>query len=217
MTLKQLQEAHAKDPDDAEVAAQLAEHFYHVQGKKKEATELAEKVLRAKGKHPLAAAVKAASLREAGKLDLAISLLETNVDDKTTEPRALRLLARMQKDTKKFAEAAHTYEQGRKSHPGDPSWLFSLAELYEKNVRDEAKLADVQKDIAKMDADDLVVRRKLCRSLLSQGKLADAEVYARQVLEIDVLDSEGQEVLLQALTRQNKDEQVKQLKKLLEK
>ena len=72
------------------------------------------------------------------------------------------------------------------------------------------------KEVAKQDPDDLLSRRKLAKSLLAEGKLADAEKYARQVLEIDVLDTVGQDVLIEALMGQNKEEQLKQLKKLLE-
>ena len=215
MSLKQLEEAHAKDPDDADVAAQLADRFY-TQGKKDQAKELAEKVLRAKGQHPLAAAVKALILIESGSPDLAAALLNQNVDDKTTEPKALKLMAKIQMQNKKFDDAAKTLEQGRAGNPNDPTWLEALATVYKENKGDEAKLADVFKEIVKQDPDDLTLRRKLARSLLSQGKFADAEVYARQVLEIDVLDVEGQNALLEALTGQNKDEEVRQLKKMLE-
>jgi tetratricopeptide (TPR) repeat protein len=215
MTFKQLQEAHAKDPDDADVAAQLADRFYAL-GKKDQAKELAEKVLQAKGQHPLAAAVKAQILFDMGSPDLAITLLETNVDEKTTEPKALKMLAKNQIQDKKFAEAAKTLEQARAGNPNDPNWLIELAKLYKNNPGDEGKLADIFKEIVKHDPDDIVIRRKLARTLLDQGKLADAEIYARQVLEIDVLDADGQNMLLEALMGQNKDEEVRQLKKMLE-
>jgi tetratricopeptide (TPR) repeat protein len=215
LTFKQLQEAHAKDPDDADVAAQLADRFYQ-QGKKKEARELADKVLVAKGRHPLAACVKALLLIDGGDEDLAIALLSTNVDDKTTDPKALKVLSRIQMQTKKFNEAARTMEQGRAADPNDTTWLTDLVKLYTKELKDDPRLADVLKELVKQDPDELPARRKLAKALLEDGKLADAEVYARQVLEIDVLDAEGQRILLEALMGQNKDEQVRQLKKLLE-
>lgn len=67
-----------------------------------------------------------------------------------------------------------------------------------------------------MDPDDLVSRRKLAQSYLKEGKFADAETFARQALEIDVLDAESQQVLMEALEKQNKEEDLRRLKKLLE-
>jgi tetratricopeptide (TPR) repeat protein len=213
LTFKKLKEANANDPDDADIAAQLADRYYQI-GNKKEARKLADKVLTAKGKHPLAAYVKAMLLNDAGDSDVALSLLETNVDDKTTDPKPLRLLAKFQMESKKFTEAARTYEQARKADPHDPAWLVALGKLYLKSG-DEARLIDIFKEIARLDPDDLLTRRKLAQVYLKEGKLADAETYARQALEIDVLDQEAQQVLLDALRKQNKEKEVKELQKLL--
>ena len=214
LTFKQLKEANAKDPDDADIAAQLAERYFN-RGNRKEARKLADKVLTDKTTHPLAAYVKALVFLDAGDADLAYSLLETNVNDKTTEPKAFKLLAKMQIEAKKSKEAVRTLEQGRKLDPDNPSWLIPLSELYTKSGEQD-KLNGIFREIARINLDDLVSRRKLAQSLLKEGKFAEAETFARQALEIDVLDTASQQVLLEALGKQNKEDDLRRLKKLLE-
>ncbi len=73
----------------------------------------------------------------------------------------------------------------------------------------------VLKDAADLDPDDLPMRRKLAKLAKNKGDLATAEKYARQGLEIDVLDRECQEVLIESLTGQHKDAEAVALRKLL--
>src|SRR5262249_27498468 len=93
-------------------------------------------------------------------------------------------------------------------------WLVELAKVYARSGKD-AKLIDVLKDLAPTDADSLATRKKLAELLLKAGKFADAEKYARQALEIDVLDREAQKTLIEALRKQNKDKALKELQKVL--
>ncbi len=72
----------------------------------------------------------------------------------------------------------------------------------------------ILEDYAKADPDDPMPRRKLARHALDNGKPADAEKYARGVLEIDVLDTDGQEMLIEALQAQNKNQEADELKKV---
>ncbi len=64
------------------------------------------------------------------------------------------------------------------------------------------------------DADDLDRRRRLAGLLLEANKPAEAEVYARQALEIDIRDAEVRDTLLKALGAQKKDAEAERLKKL---
>jgi Flp pilus assembly protein TadD len=75
---------------------------------------------------------------------------------------------------------------------------------------------DVLAEVTKLDYDDLGIRRKLGQLYAKAGKHAEAERIARQALEIDVLDEASQTVLIDALTAQNKDRELAELKKLLE-
>ncbi len=69
---------------------------------------------------------------------------------------------------------------------------------------DKDRLIRVLQDLVATDADDLAHRTQLARLLLDAGRLADAERYARQGLEIDVLDADAQRALGDALLGQKK-------------
>jgi len=107
-------------------------------------------------------------------------------------------------------------ERGRKLEPREPAWLIQLARAYNQ-AGDTGKLIDVLKDLVPTDADDLITRRKLAQLLSEAGRHAEAERYARMALEIDVLDADSQAVLQAALMAQNKNDELAQLRKMLEK
>jgi tetratricopeptide (TPR) repeat protein len=211
---KALQEAQAKNPDDPDLAAQLADRMYGL-GNKKEARRLADQALRSRALHPLAAYVKARLLNDGGDPELAFELLEKATEGDCKEIKTLRLLGRLQFENKKFAQAAKTFERCRELDPLDPSWLPELAKIYTQSGADD-KLIAVLKDAVLLDPDDLPMRRKLAGLCKVKGDSAGAEKYARQGLEIDVLDKDCQEILLSALAAQNKDAEVRALRKLLE-
>jgi tetratricopeptide (TPR) repeat protein len=213
-SFKKLKEAHAKDPNDAEIAAQLAEHYLK-KGDKKQARHLSEAVLLVKKDHPTAAYVKARLLAAGGQTDEALSLLQGALDPKTAEPKLLKFLGKLQVDAKKYAEAAETFEIGRKLEPHENTWLIALAALYRKTDNPE-KLMGVLKALIPTDADDLTSRRELAQLLLKTGQAAEAERYAREALEIDVLDSQSQETLEAALSEQNKEDELRRLRELLQ-
>jgi cellulose synthase operon protein C len=213
LSLKELRAAHDKDPKDANVAAQLAERLLNINDKA-DAGRLADEALATNKTHALAAYVKARLLVEGGEKDRALTLLDSVKDAKPPEAKALKLLAKLQADQKKFAEAAGTLERGRKLEPREPNWLIQLARMYNQ-LGDKQKLIDVLQDLVPTDADDLVTRRKLAQLLSEADRHADAERYARMALEIDVLDAEAQRVLEAALTAQNKEAELAQLRKML--
>ena len=124
------------------------------------------------------------------------------------------LIADLLFENKKFTEAAQVCELGRKAEPYENTWLIELAKAYTQGKND-AKLIDVLKDLAPTNADDLSVRRKLAELLVKSGKHAEAERYARQALEIEVTDREAQRLLRESLQAQGKEEELRQLKKLL--
>jgi predicted Zn-dependent protease len=136
------------------------------------------------------------------------------VDEKAPDPNLLKLLGRLQFEGKNFAEAGRTYELGRKAEPYESTWLIELSKVYNQ-TKDDTKLIDVLKDLAPTNADDLATRRKLAELLEKAGRHAEAERYAREALEIDVTDATARRILQDALQAQKKDDELRQLRKLL--
>jgi uncharacterized protein HemY len=213
MSLNELRAAHAKDPDNPDVLARLAERMLAV-GDDKEARKLADAAVAKKSGHPLASLVIAQIQIANGEGARAIRTLEEASDVQPRDPRVLKLLGRLQFEAKKFSEAGRTYELGRKAEPYESTWLVELAKVYRQTNEDE-KLTSVLKDLAPTNADDLEVRRKLAELLAKAGQHAEAERYARQALEIDVLDREAQGILRAALKAQNKEQELRELQRLL--
>jgi tetratricopeptide (TPR) repeat protein len=210
---EELQAAHQKDPGDAGVAAQLAEH-YLLLGNRQKARKLADAALKQKKEQPLAAYVKARLLLAGGDRDGALSLLQGVLDKKAPELKVVKLLGKLRFDAKKFREAAEVYELGRAAEPYENFWLIHLVRCHRQSG-DTDKLIESLKRLAPTDADDLDTRRELAQRCLKAGRAAEAERYAREALEIDVLDPEAQEALEGALQAQHKDEALRELRKLL--
>src|SRR5207244_3047050 len=94
MTLKAMQNAQAKNPDDVELTARLAERYLQL-GRRKDASELADQVLQKKRDHPLALYVKAKVLVENRDTDVAQTLLENAIGDDVKDARPLKLLGQL--------------------------------------------------------------------------------------------------------------------------
>jgi tetratricopeptide (TPR) repeat protein len=212
LSFKQLREAHAKDPGDADITARLAERYLAVSDEK-QARKLADEALAKKPGHPLASVVKANLLLSGGSAGQALDVLESAVNPKAPDTAVLRLLGRLQFEAKKFGEAARTYELGRQAEPYESTWLVELSKVYNQ-LKDEAKLIGVLKDLAPTNADDLATRRKLAELLEKAGRHAEAERYARQALEIDVTDATARRTLLAALKAQNKTDELRELRQI---
>jgi tetratricopeptide (TPR) repeat protein len=210
MTMKTLEKAHAANPADLDTSARLAEE-YQKRGRLKQATELADEVLRTKRDHGLALYVKAKTLVDKKDADLAYTLLDNNTGDNTTDTRPLKLLGQLQLKAEKYTAAARTFERCRKLEPHESSWLTLLAKAYVK-TEEKDKIIDLFQEVAKIDPDDLLPRRKLAKHFLEAKDLAKAEQYARMGLEIDVLDRDCQTYLLQALDAQGKNDEAKELR-----
>jgi tetratricopeptide (TPR) repeat protein len=208
-----LRAAHKKDRENAGVAAQLAEH-YLLLGNREEARKLADAALERTKNQPTASYVKARLLAAGGETGPALKLLEAAVDRKAPDVKVVKLLGTLQFKGKNFREAAEAFELGRAAEPYDNFWLVQLARCYRQSG-DTAKLIDTLKNLAPTDADDLDTRRELARRCLKAGRPAEAERYAREALEIDVLDREAQEALEGALKAQNKNDELRELRKLL--
>ena len=123
-------------------------------------------------------------------------------------------LARQYFNGKEPVKAVKMYELGRKAEPYENSWLIELAKIYRETKKDD-KLIGVLIDLVPTDADSLDSRRLLAQLMLKAGRHAEAERYAREALEIDVLDVPSQQALEAALRAQNKNAEADELAKLL--
>lgn len=204
LTFTQLKAEHEKDPDNVDVAAQLAEQHL-VRKRVGDARKLADAVLAKNKTQPLALYVKAKLLQAAGDEDQAKALLETAAAQQPPELKVLQELGSIYYNAEDFANAARIYEQARKAEPYESKWLTELARVYTQ-ASDKDKLIAVLKELAPTDADDLDTRKRLTRLLLEVGSFGEAERYARQALEIDVLDSKVQQALGEALLGQKRPE-----------
>jgi tetratricopeptide (TPR) repeat protein len=199
LTLTALQEAHEKNPEDAGTSAQLAEQ-YLARRRTSEARKLADAVLDKHQGHPLASYVKARLLMAAGDEDAARSLLEAARD--SAEPKVLQTLGRLYFEARDFAKAAAVFEQARRLEPYESKWLTELARVYAQSGDKTSHMA-VLEELIPNDADDIDARKQLARMLVAAGRHADGERYAREALEINVIDTAAQETLGDALSGQN--------------
>jgi tetratricopeptide (TPR) repeat protein len=210
---KELQAAHERDPDNPDITAKLAEQL--VKRDKAKAFKLADEVLNKHKSHQLAIYVKARLVLQSGDVDQAKDLLEAGLNRKDPEPKLLAELGKLYYDGGDFAKAAEIFELGRKAAPYDNQWLLDLARVYAQSGDKERQMA-VLKDLVPTDADDLEHRKRLAKMLLEAGRHAEAAHYAREALEIDILDDEVQDTLVKALTAQKKDAEAEKLRKLFQ-
>lgn len=213
MTLTQLRAEHEKKPDDADIAARLAERLMNREAAK--ARKLAEGVLEKHKDHPLASVVIAKLDAKAGKLADAIKALEIVAKKDPPDLDVLMALGLLLLENEDMAKAAEALERGRKADPNNTDWLIELAKIYRKGD-DKAKRISVIKDLIAIDPDEFDMRKLLAQLQLDAGQFADAEKTARDALEIDVSDEEVQDTLLKALKSQKKDDEAARLKKLLQ-
>jgi cellulose synthase operon protein C len=213
LSFKALKEAHAKEPGNLDIAARLAERYLFLNDTK-EAGKLVDQVLEKNKTHPLASYVQARLYLGKKDVSRATTTLEAALDPAAPDLKVARLLGKLQLNAKRFDAAAKTFELGRRAEPYESTWLTQLARAYLLG-KHEDKLIDVLKELVPTNADDLDARVQLSQLLLKAGRHAEAERYAREALEIDVLDTAAQDTLIAALLAQNKDGELQTTRKLL--
>jgi tetratricopeptide (TPR) repeat protein len=213
LSYRQLQRELEKKPEDPDLCAQMAEQCL-VRGDKKEAKRLADLVLARNKSHPLASYVKSRLLLDAGEDDQARSLLEAVLDRENPDLRVLQELGKLYYESKEFAKAASLYERAHQRQPYEAKWLVQLLRIHTQ-TGNKAEQIRTLKQLAPIDGDDLDTRKKLARMLSDAGELSQAELYAREVLEIDVRDAEAKEILLKSLAMQNRQDEADRIRKLL--
>jgi tetratricopeptide (TPR) repeat protein len=202
MKFTELRTAYEKDPENTDVAALLAEQYLERE-RSAEARKLADAVLSRRNNQPLASYVKARLLDRAGDNDGAAKLLEAVADANPPEPKVLEFLGEVYSRTAKFDKAVQIYELARKSEPYESKWLKLLTGVYAKSG-DKDKLIDTLKRLAPTDADDVASRKRLAKLLVAAKRYPEAEAYAKEALEIDVLDAGVHTLLGDALLGQGK-------------
>ncbi|CAN5539844.1 hypothetical protein BH10PLA2_BH10PLA2_11460 [soil metagenome] len=214
LTYTQLLQKHDERPDDPEISALLAEQLL-LRRDRIEARKLVEGVLAKKPEHPLAAYVKARLLLDAGDEEAARALLEKALDRKNPNAKVVQILGKLYYESKAFDKAADLYALQHAAEPTENKWLIELGRAYTQLGKRD-KLIEVLEQLTLADPDDILQRKKLAGMFAEDGKMAQAERYARQALEIDVLDKTARSILEKALTAQKKTAELAELKKILD-
>jgi len=192
-----LLEAHREQPEDADVAAELA-YAYLQRDADKEALELVEKVLKDHTRHQLATYVLARLHLKEEKTKEAVALLEGCLDRDAPQPNVLNLLAGLKLKAEQYDEAARLYALGERLDSVNLRWTKALARVY-LETDNRQKLAEVLKRLARADPDDLPSRNTLAQMALNDRRYALAADWANQALEIDVMDADPHRMLGEAL------------------
>jgi tetratricopeptide (TPR) repeat protein len=213
MTFAELEAAHKKTPDDADLMARLAAEYIR-RNKLADAKKLADAALAREKAHPLASVVKARLLNRDKDEAAALKVLEEAAQENPDDSRVLLALGKAYVEQKELAKAAAAFERGRKAAPDDSDWLTELARIYAA-LKKDSKLISVLLEMAGRDQDDLAVRVKLARLYL-KAKPAETERYAREALYIDVMNEEARDLLVESLRAQKKDAEAEKIAKRFE-
>jgi thioredoxin-like negative regulator of GroEL len=209
LAFAELESAHKKNPDDLEITARLAAEYLR-RGKTAEAKKLTEQVLSQEKGHATAAIVQARILQREKNLPGAREVLETARRDNPENLRVLSSLGRFYLETHDREQATAVYEEIRKKSIPDTEVLETLAKLYTASMK-TAALVSVLAELAARTPDDLEIHLKLAKLHHESGHEAEAAVYAREALYVDVLNEEARRILLAALRAQKQDQQAEQL------
>lgn len=209
MTLAELEAAHKKNPDDADIAARLAGEYLR-RGKPAEAKKLAEQALAKEKGHPAASLVLARLLQREKDPVGARTALETAAKENPNDRRVQMALGRLYVESNELDKAVAAFEAIRKLSTPDTDVLETLAKLYAAMMKTEP-LISVLAELAARAPDDLDILLKLAKLQRDAGHLPEAEKYAREALFVNVLNEEAREILLAALRGQKKEQEAEQL------
>lgn len=196
-SIGELQQAIEDNPQDVDALAQMA-RVYMVRKSYPEARKHADAALKLESKHQLASYVRARLHLLIGENQEALNLLEGSLDKHAPQPDLLALLAGLRLRSEDFVKAAELYDLGAKHDPSSTKWTKSLAAVYLKSGNTE-KLLPVLVRLADEDPDDLNLRKKLAQLYLDAKDYPNAVKYARESLQVDVLDPEVHQLLGDAL------------------
>ncbi|MCG8586288.1 MAG: tetratricopeptide repeat protein [Pirellulales bacterium] len=186
-TFVELRKAVMRDPDDVDLAAEMALALARRRSYP-DARRWADKVIAKKPEHQLAAYVRARLHLVVGESEEALKLLEKRLDRDDPQANALALLAGLKLKGEKYEEAAALYELGAAKMPGDIKWPKSLAVVYLRS-NDNDRLADVLKQIAGREPDNFGVRKKLAEIYESKSDHAKMLRWATAAIHANANDA----------------------------
>lgn len=204
-SLAELHKATDKDPNDADLQAELA--YQYVQRRENAtARKHAMAARKLDEKHQLAAYVLARLYLSIGDTKQATEILEESLDDDSPQENALGLLAGLRFKAGDSAEAERLYGVGAKHFPNSTNWLKSLARVYLK-TGDKDKLTQTLGKLVGTDYDNVIYRKKLLELAIEAEDFDAASRWANQLLQINVVDAELHATFARVLSRQEKYDQ----------
>ena len=215
LTFDELVEAVKESPKDNDLKARLAEQHLR-RNKVTDAKKLVDEILEAKPGHGLASIVKSKLLDRAKDPEGAKAALDEGLEANPNDVKLIAGIARLHLGNKEFPEAAKMFEKAKKLAPLEADWNEQLVRIY-KMTGESEKLLPLLKEVVGHDPDDLDARLKLAKAALDASRFAEAEVYARDALCIDVTNAEARESLLDSLKGQNKTAEAEKIRKRFEK
>ncbi|MBX7168345.1 MAG: tetratricopeptide repeat protein [Pirellulales bacterium] len=188
-SLAELQRAHEAAPDDGDLASRLALALIDRQDYPG-AARLIEPVLAANPRHALACYSQARLHLVTGQTKAASEVLERGLAADNPHPRVLLLLASLQLKGGNLDAAAALYERGRAREPWQTRWQEGLVRCFLLAGQTE-KLRTALEQLAQLDVDNLVVRKKLARLAIERQDWPETLRWARESLYVDVRDVEA--------------------------
>lgn len=222
-TLAELEKEHLADPQNTAGMAAYAKALLDAR-RIQPAEELASKALQLNPKEPLAAYVMA-QLKLGGPdrdLDAAVDYLKPALNRIKPNRHVLGLLARVRLIQGRPEEAADLYELGREKLsigklyvPGTDEWLKGLAAAYVQ-LNEADRMREVLRTLARIDSDNVTVRKKLVQLALDRSDMKAAHKWAIEALHIDVTDAEIHTALAKVYEHQEKPMRAKREREFAE-
>ena len=185
----ELQKAATAEPDNLNVAAQLALAQLRRRSYP-EARRLVDKVFKAEPKHQLAAYVRARLHMVVGEDTEALAVLERCLDREKPQEKTLALLAGLKLKSGDYDHAAALYELGAKHAPRNIKWPKSLAVVYLKSGETK-KLVPILEQLAAREPDNFSARKKLAQIYRERGDHKRSAHWADEATHCNANDGES--------------------------
>ncbi len=191
-------------PDDPDAASAFAEWQLR-QGKTDEALQLAVKVLKQSPEH-LRATLVTARVHQQKKAWSTVEETLTKVwQADAPQPQVTEILAQAQLKQDHGEAALATFTAARKADPGDPRWWEGSLQAAQV-TKDEAAIVVAAEKLATLVADDPNTRKLLAQIGWKNGDAARTVRFAKQALQVDVLDAETHWLLARGLAKTDQRE-----------
>ncbi len=186
--LDELKQAAREAAESADRWADLADYYLR-SGDNSSARKCSIVARRLSENHPLASYVLAKLQLLAGDETGTVEILQQSLDEQAPLEDALALLASLAEKNGEYDEAERLCRLGTERFPLSNGWLKSLSRIYLKSD-EPRKLKDALAKLARMDGDDLVIRKKLLQLCVDAGDLDGAVRWGTEAYQIDVMDAE---------------------------